>query len=100
MSLTGKNIVIAYLLWFFLGSFSIHRFYLGRAVSGLIQLMLGLLGIVLTLTLLGAIIGIPMLIAWLIWWVLDAYFVYVYVERFNSSMGIGASRLHFTHTRG
>lgn len=36
----GKNIVVAYLLWFFLGLFSAHRFYLGRAGSAILQIVL------------------------------------------------------------
>ena len=33
-----RSLLIAYLLWFFLGVLGIHRFYLGRWVSGLIWL--------------------------------------------------------------
>ena len=35
----GKNVVVAYLLWFFLGVFSAHRFYLGRPVSAILQFL-------------------------------------------------------------
>ena len=41
-----KDVGIAYLLWFFLGLFSGHRFYLGRAGSAVAQILtLGGLGI-------------------------------------------------------
>ena len=30
----GKNTIIAYVLWWFLGSLGIHRMYLGRTGSG------------------------------------------------------------------
>jgi TM2 domain-containing membrane protein YozV len=41
-----RSFVVAYLLWFFLGLLGIHRFYLGRPVSGVIWLLTGgLLGI-------------------------------------------------------
>lgn len=36
-----KDLVIAYLLWFFLGMFSMHRFYLRSPIVGLIYLVTG-----------------------------------------------------------
>ena len=33
----AKSMGTAYLLWFFLGGFSVHRFYLGFPISGAIQ---------------------------------------------------------------
>jgi TM2 domain-containing membrane protein YozV len=35
----GKNIIVAYLLSFFLGVFSAHRFYLGRPGSAILQIL-------------------------------------------------------------
>lgn len=41
-----RSLIIAYLLWFFLGIFGIHRFYLGRPISGVIYFLTGgLLGV-------------------------------------------------------
>lgn len=41
-----KSKLAAYLLWFFLGIFSMHRFYLGKVGSGILYLLTGqLLGI-------------------------------------------------------
>ncbi len=41
-----KSKAVAYLLWFFFGFFSAHRFYLGKVTSGVIYLLTGqLLGI-------------------------------------------------------
>ena len=34
-----KSTVVAYLLWFFLGGLGIHRFYLGRPISGIFYLL-------------------------------------------------------------
>jgi TM2 domain-containing membrane protein YozV len=33
-----KSLVVAYLLWWFFGVFGVHRFYMDRVTSGLIQL--------------------------------------------------------------
>jgi len=35
----GPSIVVAYLLWFFLGLVSAHRFYLGRAGTAVLQIL-------------------------------------------------------------
>lgn len=35
----GPSTTVAYLLWIFLGIVSAHRFYLGRPVSALFQIM-------------------------------------------------------------
>lgn len=59
--------IIAYALWFFLGYFGVHRFYLGRWGTGLAMLLLFGIG---TLT-------APVLIGWVplvilaLWWVID-----------------------------
>lgn len=68
-----KSVLVAYVLWFFLGYVGAHRFYLGKPVSGL--LMLALSGVVLVLTLvslgflgfLWAIVGL--------WWLIDALLI-------------------------
>ena len=39
-----KSVGIAYLLWFFFGSFGIHKFYLGDTKKGLLYLVLGIFG--------------------------------------------------------
>ena len=36
---TMKSKGVAYLLWFFLGAFSAHRFYLGKTGSGILYLL-------------------------------------------------------------
>jgi TM2 domain-containing membrane protein YozV len=53
----GPSTAVAYLLWFFLGLFSAHRFYLGKPGTALIQ-------IVSYFFLVG-----------LIWWVIDAFLI-------------------------
>lgn len=58
------SVIVAYVLWFFLGVFGVHRMYLGRVVSGLMMLALTVLGFI-------PILGLPF---WLIvgaWWLID-----------------------------
>lgn len=72
----GKNIVVAYLLWWFLGGLGIHRFYLERPKTGVAQLLLFIFG------------WIPLFLGWIalgIWWLLDAYFVQEYVRQYNEA---------------
>lgn len=39
-----KSAGVAYLLWFFLGTFAVHCFYLGQVKTGLLRLVLGVFG--------------------------------------------------------
>ena len=43
-----KSAGVAYLLWFFLGTLAVHCFYLGQSKIGIIRLLLGCLGWILT----------------------------------------------------
>ena len=36
-----RSILVAYILWFFLGYLGIHRFYCGRYISGIIWFLTG-----------------------------------------------------------
>ncbi len=72
VQLSPKNILVAYLLWFFLGQLGVHRFYLGRIGSGIVQLLLGVVGYVLLLALgLGLVFLIPL---W-IWLFIDIFLI-------------------------
>lgn len=59
--------LVAYILWFFLGFFGAHRFYLGKIGSGLCMLALFGIGTITAPVLIG---WIPLFIVGL-WWVID-----------------------------
>jgi len=66
----GKNMVIAYVLWYFLGLFGGHRFYFGKTGSAVAQL-------ILSITVFG-------MIATFIWWIVDAFLVHTWVKEHNA----------------
>ncbi len=74
-----KSMVLAYLLWWFLGTFGAHRFYLGRTGSAIAMLCLTLVSGVLTLVFIG-FIGLA---AVGIWWLIDAFLIYSIVNEHN-----------------
>lgn len=96
MNVEGKNMIIAYLLWWFLGWAGVHRFYLGSVKSGLTQLLLFVLGWVTTFF----IIGYVLILVWLIWWVLDAYLTYKIVSKVNAKLGVENSTLSISKSGG
>jgi len=61
-----KSVGAAYLLWFFLGGFAAHRFYLGQTGTAVAQLLLLLLG------------WIPLFAGWVIlgvWLFIDLFLI-------------------------
>jgi TM2 domain-containing membrane protein YozV len=65
-----KSAVIAYILWFFLGWFGAHNFYLGRKGVGIAQMLL-------TISVIGWFIT-------LVWVVVDAFLIPGWVRRENN----------------
>lgn len=66
-----KRIGVAYLLWFFLGMFGAHRFYLGQTGSGVAILILTVVSILLSFVMIGFVL---LLVPW-IWVIVDAFLI-------------------------
>ena len=67
----GKNMIVAYILWYFLGVVGGHRFYMGKIGTAVTQLA--------TPT--------PMwLIVTGIWWIVDAFLVHTWVKQHNAEV--------------
>lgn len=86
----GKSMVVAYILWYFLGMFGGHRFYMGKTGSAVAQL-------ILTITVVGSI-------ATFIWWVVDAFTLHNWVKDHNKLIEnrvidqISLSKINQPHT--
>jgi TM2 domain-containing membrane protein YozV len=65
-----KSPLVAYLLWFFLGMFGAHNFYLKRTGIAVAQL-------ILTITVIGSVIT-------LIWIIVDAFLIPGFVRKQNN----------------
>ncbi|QLQ19144.1 MAG: TM2 domain-containing protein [Exiguobacterium profundum] len=72
-----KSTLVAYLLWFFVGPFGAHRYYLGKTASGLVMLALLIVGFLTVVLYIGAIfLGILG-----IWMIVDAFLIPGLVEQ-------------------
>jgi TM2 domain-containing membrane protein YozV len=67
-----KSTVVAYLLWFFFGSFGGHRFYAGKTGSAVAQLLLSIFGFLLIF---AYGLGLRLLIPLWIWVLVDALLI-------------------------
>ena len=70
---TDKRILPAFILQLFLGYFGAHRFYIGRPVSGIIQLILCIVGFfqVQQLSRDSHEMGGILLLIWAVWFIID-----------------------------
>lgn len=79
-----KSLLVAYLLWFFLGYVGGHRFYLGRPLSGLIMLALSAVILVLTFVSFGFLSFLWFIVG--LWWLIDALLIPGIVSGRNSRL--------------
>lgn len=77
-----KDTVVAFLLWWFLGTVGGHRFYCNRPGSGAAMLVTTLLSIPLCYLCVG-FIG---MFAIFIWWIVDAFFLGAWVQQYNQEV--------------
>ena len=80
-----KSLIIAYVLWFFLGIFGVHRFYVGKTITGFVMLMLGLICGLLTLISFGTLSFLTMAPI-TIWWCIDAVLIIFMVNNYNTRL--------------
>ncbi|WP_225427197.1 TM2 domain-containing protein [Apilactobacillus micheneri] len=69
------NPIIAWLLWWFIGQFGAHRFYLNRS-NAITMLIINIIGWISIILLIGYIIlGIMF-----IWWIIDAFSIQAWLR--------------------
>ena len=76
-SIGSKSIILAYVLWFFLGVLGVHRMYLGKMISGVIMAVLTVVGWFT----LPFVVGMPILGVVFLWWVADAVLMFLAVRK-------------------
>ena len=77
-----KSLLVAYLLWWFLGIFGAHRFYLGRTGSGVAMLVITLVSIPLV----AAFLGMFTIFISIIWAFVDAFLIPGICREFNNGL--------------
>lgn len=68
-----KSLIVAYVLWFFLGYVGAHRFYLGKPISALVLLTLSASILLLTFVSFGFLSFLWFIVG--LWWLIDALLI-------------------------
>ncbi|MFW6186559.1 MAG: TM2 domain-containing protein [Actinomycetota bacterium] len=84
----GKSVLLAYVLWFFLGWLGIHKFYLRQPIWGLIYLFLGGLGFAMA----GIGVGFLFLVPWALLMFIDIFTMPFRTAFVNASIARSAYR--------
>ena len=69
-----KTALVAYVLWFFLGAFGAHNFYLNRKGVAITQLILSL-----------TVIGLAITVLWVL---IDAFLIPGWIKRQNNNLAV------------
>ncbi|MFA6742527.1 MAG: TM2 domain-containing protein [Arcobacteraceae bacterium] len=75
------NVVLAYILWWFLGVFGVHRFYTGQS-KGWLYIVLFIVGIITMFF----VVGYFILIGLGIWWIIDGIKLNKVVKEYNLNL--------------
>lgn len=78
----SKSLVVAFLLWFFLGTLGVYNFYLGNSSRGWLMVILTIVGFITLIVL----VGILILIGLFIMWIIDAIGMSSKVQHINSQI--------------
>lgn len=78
MKTEQNSVVLAYILWWFLGMFGAHRFYTKQAMAWLFPVCF-LLGFILTFIFIGYLIFLGLAI----WWIIDGIRLNGIVKKYN-----------------
>lgn len=76
-----KNTIVAYLLWWFLGLFGAHRFYMGKSLA-FVMLGVSLMSFI-TLVIFVGYVG---LLVMFVWWIIDGISLHKWVMAYNIAL--------------
>lgn len=79
--MSRKSKVVAYILWFLFGGLGAHRFYVSRYATGSGYIMLT--GLVIYGSITGNIVAGIAWVAFVIWWIVDAFLIPGMVRKRN-----------------
>ena len=82
-----KSAGLAYLLWFFLGMFGAHRFYLGHTGTGAAILVLTIASILLS----AVVVGLVLIVIPAVWVLVDALLIPGMVRAHNNNLAVNLS---------
>lgn len=80
-----KSLIVAYILWFFLGVFGAHRFYAGKTLTGVLMIVVLIISGLITLVTFGLAAAVTMLPI-TIWWLVDAVLVIFMIKNYNARL--------------